>query len=81
MKRETIVLQFADVEDNTRNVTVGYPRYDVDSTEVKTAMDTMIESNVLMSKASGVSKKKKAYSKTVEISNFNIVNEWLSIPL
>lgn len=75
MKRETIVLQFADTEDNTRNVTVGYPKEAADSTEVKTAMDSMIESNVLMCKEGEVSKKKKAYSKIVEISNFNIVND------
>lgn len=72
MNSEKIKLAFADGESKARMLTVDYPKDQITGTEIQTAMDDIISSQVLLGKESLLGKKVKAYREKVERSEYNI---------
>ncbi|WP_297281516.1 DUF2922 domain-containing protein [uncultured Anaerococcus sp.] len=66
MANRKLQLYFKDETNNSKTLSVDYPKQSYSPTEVGEAMDTMIASNVLITKNGPIASKAKAEIATVE---------------
>ena len=65
MANTKLKLYFKDQENKSKTVAVDYPKESYNPTEVQSAMDAMLASDVLVTKNGPVSSKEKAELETV----------------
>lgn len=65
-------LKFTDTGDNSKMISIDYPKAQVNGDEVASAMDEMIESEVILAKDGPIKDKDRAYEETVERRDYII---------
>lgn len=68
----TVKLQFQDSQDKYRMISVLRPREDITDTDVKQAMDDILDSKALATKNGVISSKKAAWKESKERTNYTI---------
>lgn len=72
MKTKKIKLQFADDMKNSKMLTVDYPKAEISGSDIKTAMDEIVNSQALLGKEGPIQAKVKAYEEVIEKNTYNI---------
>ena len=72
MASKKLKLYFKDDLANAKSLTIDYPKEAYTDGEVKTAMDNMVNSKVLVTKNGSVAAKTKAQLETIEKEDINI---------
>ncbi|MDD7306764.1 MAG: DUF2922 domain-containing protein [Peptoniphilaceae bacterium] len=75
MKTRKIKMQFADMKDSPKMLTVDYPKEEIETDEVKAAMDEIVASKVLSGKEGQIQKSIKAYEEIVDRNEYMINQE------
>ena len=75
MKTRKIKMQFADMKDSQKMLTVDYPKEEIETDEVKAAMDEIVASKVLSGKEGQIQKSIKAYEEIVDRNEYMINQE------
>lgn len=68
----TVKLQFQDAQDKYRLISVLRPREDITDTDVKNAMDEILESKALATKNGIITVKKAAWKENKERTDYQI---------
>jgi hypothetical protein len=72
MEQRKLKMSFKDDKNNSKMLTMDFPKAFYDEGEVKVAMDKIIASKVLQTKEGPVTSKVKAYEETITRKEENI---------
>lgn len=72
MAIKKLKLSFKDDKNNSKMLTIDYPKETYNPEEIKTAMDKIVESNVIQTKEALITNKAKAYEETVDKKEYSL---------